>query len=224
MTSSHCDQWPRAILTSESIRPTLLRGIYAALWVLFCGNAICKEPSSNKLKATITSGQHNSVLNEHRNVGSGATDFAERYQAAAIDGKQQAVKVVDRFCIKGKPMLWFNEAKTAVVADKAVFPLGLEVINVTKSKGGESRSPGVIDPSAFKEIGILRLAEFLVCSGTILTWMHIESTISPIGHTEESASFSGSHRYFTNRENIDPIAFTIRVDQGGKITVTDDRK
>lgn len=170
----------------------------------------------------IRTGQDESVLHEHRRVGSGADDFTKRYPASRISTDQTPVGVIKRFAVAGKPLLWFNRDKTEVVCDQDVFPNGLQVADATNLAAGKTVEVGRIDRKALEELGILKLSEFLIRSCAVQTWVHLESTLTLSDSTANSTSFRGSHLYFTNQENNAPLAFTIHVDETGVITVTGD--
>lgn len=154
-------------------------------------------------------GQHNSVLGEHRRIGTGAHDFAESYPATDVSNLQLPVQVTDAFQIESRPLLWFNADKTKVVCDQNVFPNGLTVVDVTKMRVGDRESIGVISAAAFEALGVRDLANFLIHAGVVQTWIHIEARLQLTEISPNSVSFEGAHTYFTNQENTEALAFEI---------------
>lgn len=172
------------------------------------------------MNLTIKTGSDDSVLEEHRRVGTGADDFAELYEAAEIGVDFSPIEAVKSFKAGGDCLLFFNPARTAVVCDANAFPDGLDVVDATRLGPEKTESIGKVGAAVLRKLGVVRLSEFLIRASVVQTWIHIESNLELTGQTENSASFRGSHVYFTNTENEDPLAFTIRIDDSGEITVT----
>ncbi|MFT5467312.1 MAG: hypothetical protein ACI8UO_002416 [Verrucomicrobiales bacterium] len=171
---------------------------------------------------TITTGRDDSVLEEHRRSGSGADDFPKRYEKAKIDADFLAVEAVKRFRVAAQPLLYFNPARTAVVCDEEAFPAGLNVVDATSLGAGEGESIGFVSSAVVEELGMQNLAEFLIRSDVVQTWVHIESNLEMTDIADDFASFSGHHVFFTNEENRCSLAFTIRLTDSGELTVQGD--
>ncbi|MCP4807970.1 MAG: hypothetical protein GY913_32185 [Proteobacteria bacterium] len=87
-------------------------------------------------------------------------------------------------------------------------------VDATRLSEGEV---GTVGP-AVDEVRGLALAEALLTSNTILSWIHIGSELC-LTEVEGGVHVKGTHTYFTNEENVVPIEFDVRVDEAGLITV-----
>ncbi|MEM7011461.1 MAG: hypothetical protein AAF585_08255 [Verrucomicrobiota bacterium] len=157
-------------------------------------------------------GQHNSVLEEHRRVGSGARDFAELYPAAETADLQLPVQVVKSFQFDGRPLLWFNADKSGVVCDQNAFPHGLTVVDATKMRCGDRKTVGAVSAVAFEALGVRDLANFLIHAGVIQTWIHIEARLQLMEISPILVSLEGMHTYFTNEEQTERLTIEIEVE------------
>lgn len=112
-----------------------------------------------------------------------------------------------------------------LVLNAAVFPNGLGRVNVfgfgkdSVSKG-QRRELGRIAPAAFAELGIERLARFLIMSETLETYIHIGSNLCFTAVAERSARLDGTHDLCTNECRSDPVSFRVEVSVDGMISVT----
>ena len=120
-------------------------------------------------------------------------------------------------------MLWFTPDKTQVVVDAAVLS-DLSVVDATSLRPGERHRVGTIEARARQALDGLQWVEFLLRARAIGTFVHIGSQLcvtplqAPAGWF--TARIEGTHTYFTNQENVEPIRFEVSIDDAGVITVT----
>lgn len=127
------------------------------------------------------------------------------------------------FSLSGTPFLAIDRAARRVVVNNAVFS-DLKRPDTTRMKPGTKFVMGKI----VSESLLARpweVVAFLLESQLIETYQHLEATFS-LQSEEESAEnyqvvFKGTHIYFTNDRNEDPIAFRVTIDKKtGEIIVT----
>lgn len=173
----------------------------------------------------ITIGEGSNVLDEARASGVDAPDFFEKYAAATIDpAKAEAMAVTASYTVDGQALLWIVD--DSVVVDATVFPDGLQVVEVTTAAARKPTSLGTIAPGALEELGMASLAEFLMHARVVGTWIHIGAEMCPIPVPDDAriddaqvVAYAGTHTYFTNEENVDEVAFILRVSKHGAIEV-----
>jgi hypothetical protein len=164
-----------------------------------------------------------SVLEEQRSRGPHAFDFFKSYPAAAIDpARQESIKVTDAFRVAGNPVLWLSADKASVVVDQRAFGT-LTNIDGTRHTG----DPVVLGKATAATMKIMppqQLVRFLIAAGVVRIYVHIGGWVCLEEETTANGGwrgrFAGSHQYFTNEENNDPLAFTIDVGFNGTITFT----
>jgi hypothetical protein len=205
----------------------------AAAAMMACGSAspvaeptekeppVTKAPTPECLER-LTAGHHDSVLDEQRRVGPRSWDFQGRYAAATIDRAAQVpVEVVKAYQLDGVPLLWFDAGKTAAVVDAAVLS-DLVVADATRMRAGEQAAIGRLTPAALGKLAPRELVKFLIAARVVATYVHIGSELCLVEEQQDDAGyrarFTGSHTYFTNEENVDPLAFEVRIDAAGVIT------
>jgi hypothetical protein len=167
-----------------------------------------------------------SVLDEQRRRGGAKRwdDFAERYPAAAIDpATHHAVEVVADYRVNDSPVLWFTPDFADAVVDAAM--LGeLTIVDATRLRIGERVEIGTVTAAGRTVLDGRRLAEFLLKSDAIQTYVHIGSTLCLLTEVEDEngyrAEFTGEHEYYTNEENHDPLAFSLEMAGDGRIVIT----
>jgi hypothetical protein len=165
-----------------------------------------------------------SVLNEQRASGEkGWFDFAAAYASAAIDpATMTPVKVTERFQVGGRPILWFAADKQSAVVDRDAAS-DLAVADATMISAGDEKPVGRFTPAARQALGDRGVVEFLVVSDTIRIYAHVQGEACLVAESTEggvyTAKFTGEHVYFTNEENRDAMAFTVRIDADGLVSV-----
>jgi len=174
------------------------------------GHARCLE--------RITLDRDSSVLSEHRRVGSGADDFAERYAAEYIDPETYLpVSAVAHYTIGGSPLMWFNPARTAVVVNAAVLS-ELTVVEAMRMEPGTTQRVGRLTELGMGKIAGRELTKFLLDARAIATYVHLGSTLCLVEERESNggyeARFTGEHTYFTNEKQTEPLAFSVTIDSG----------
>ncbi len=162
-----------------------------------------------------------SVLEEQRSRGPHADDFFTSYPAAAIDpAKQEAIKATDAFRVGGNPVLWLSADKASVVVDQRAFGT-LTNVDGTRHTG-DPIVLGKATAATLKALAPRDLVRFLIAAGVVRMYVHIggwaclEEETTPNGGWR--GRFAGSHQYFTNEENNDPLAFAIEIAADGTMT------
>jgi hypothetical protein len=117
-----------------------------------------------------------SVLDEHRSLGKQVDDFQQTFPAVKIDPKAMtAVKTTAEFRLDGQPLLWFAADKSKAVLDEHVFG-ELTMVNVTTMGEGKTAVVGKIkEPGG--TLAPRAVAWFLMRSGILQTFVHLESTV-----------------------------------------------
>ncbi len=130
---------------------------------------------------------------------------------------------LEKFNAGGEPLLFRARGKK-IVGVSAKYFSNLQRADATRI-GGDSRiGIGNVRVAAFSSITPETLARFLVESQLIITYWHIGSELclekETASRTEYIAWFTGSHTYFTNEKNVDPLRFAVRIDLvSGAMTV-----
>jgi len=165
-----------------------------------------------------------SVLAEQRRKGPPLRDYQTRFAAVAIfPDEQQPVETVSAFQVGGTPLLWFTAGFDATVVNQAVFS-DLSMVDVTSLPAGEQRRIGQVTELSIGMIGGRELLRFLVRAQILLAYAHIGADICIVSeeHLADggyAARVTGSHRYFTNEEQIGRYAFRFEYAADGGMTV-----
>ena len=135
--------------------------------------------------------------------------------AVKITDEMERVPHLASYSMDGKPLLAIDRAHQRVVVNESFFG-ELKRPDVTRMRAGESVAVGkIIEPKLLEDPGFL--VSFLIESQLIETYQHLEATIKLKGekNTPESfvAGFEGTHIYFTNDRNEDPIRFNVTIDK-----------
>lgn len=168
-----------------------------------------------------------SVFAEHRKVvGTYVTrEVATGYPGVSVTSENVPVKATSDFTIENRPLLFFTPELSGVVVDSTVFPEGLKMIRATHLGPGDLGEVGSIDRHALEQLGGRRLALFLIHSGVIETWVHVGAELELVSESERGGSggftfvFRGHHSFFTNEEVVEPLNFSVQIDEGGRIVV-----
>jgi len=127
------------------------------------------------------------------------------------------------FTFDGIPLMAIDRANKRVVVSGTFFSQ-MNRPDATRMNPGETFVMGkVIDARLLEKAP--ELVEFLLESQLIETYQHLESTLKCVGQNNTkdlfTADFTGSHVYFTNDRNEDPLAFRVLIDKKtGEISVT----
>jgi len=141
------------------------------------------------------------------------------FPAARIQPKRdKPLDWLSGFTIKGEPVFWMSANRKGPVVDRR-FLSDLERVDIFGLSSGEQKLVG----RALVPIDSLSLAVALIEAEVIMTYVHIESKVrlDDRFQTEEAMElrFSGEHLYYTNEENLDPLAFMVKITNEGKIFV-----
>ena len=145
----------------------------------------------------------------------------ERYEPAVITEGMTPVKPLAGFTVDGKPILYVTADGSQAVVDERVFPHGLSFASTSRMKAGESVPLGSVVPEALQAVTPQQLVRFLILSEVIETRIHVEAelcmTAESGDHSGYSATWEGTHTYYTNEQNVVPLAFTVSIDAQGNI-------
>lgn len=172
--------------------------------------------------STMTFHSDTSVLSEQRRVGKPADDFQKVFLAMKIDPQvmTHVMATVD-FQLGKQPLLWFSQDKSQVVVDERWFG-DLTMVNVTSLEKGKKAVVGKLKEGA-RKLPPRVIAWFLMRSGVIQTYIHIESTVrlesEKVQGTGYEAVFGGKHLYFTNERNERSFSFRFIIEQDGTMSV-----
>jgi hypothetical protein len=130
---------------------------------------------------------------------------------------------LEKFNAGGVPLIFRARGKK-LVGVNARFFFDLKRADATRIGGNSRIEMGNVRIAALPSITPDKLACFLVESQLIITYWHIGSELclekETASRTEYVAWFTGSHTYFTNEKNVDPLRFAVRIDLvSGALTV-----
>lgn len=115
--------------------------------------------------------------------------------------------------VPGMPAVARSEGKRRVAVDAALFST-LHRADATRSREAPV-SIGRCTERALRSMSPREMAGFLIASQIVITYWHVESSLCLFGETDDgtwyTASFRGSHVYFTNKRNEEPLSFRIRI-------------
>jgi hypothetical protein len=171
---------------------------------------------------TLTFSRDASVLDEHRSLGKQVDDFQQTFPAVKIDPKtMKAVKATAEFRLDGQPLLWFAADKSKAVLDARVFG-DLTMVNVTTLGEGKTAVVGRIKEPG-RTLAPRAVAWFLMRSGILQTFVHLESTVKLDGEKTAGgryeAAFSGKHLYYTNERHESAFRFRFIIEADGTLRV-----
>lgn len=171
---------------------------------------------------TMTFTRDLSVFEEQRHIGKPPDDFQATYPAVKIDPQTMtAVKATADFRLGDQPLLWFAADKSKAVLDERAFG-DLTMVNVTTLAGektaviGQLKEPG-------RKLAPRAVAWFLMQSGVIQTFVHLESTVKleseKTAEGRYEAVFSGKHLYYTNSRHESAFRFRFIIEADGTLKV-----
>ena len=110
-----------------------------------------------------------------------------------------------------------------VVVNAAVLS-DLNVAEVTRLTEGTPTAIGTLGELGRGKISGREMLKFLIHARAIGTYIHIGADLC-IAHEEETggayvARVSGTHTYFTSKENIDDVHFEFRMGDKGQLEIT----
>lgn len=167
---------------------------------------------------TLERDSNTSLLSEQRRLGPAMHDFAESYSAAAIDARYTPMKTTGAFTVDGNPLFFLTPERDAVVVDQRVFS-DLRCVEPMRLKAKETASIGTVrQPMPPRD-----LARLLITADVVRTYIHIGSQLALVEESTDetgwTGAFEGTHTYFTNEENVDRVAFSLRVGADGLLSV-----
>lgn len=193
------------------------------LLVLMFANAVFAQTTADMSKTdTMSFYRDTSVLDEQRHIGKPLNDFQTAYPAVKIDPQTMSeVKATAEFRLNEQPLLWFAADKSKAVLDECCFG-ELTMVNVTtlakdgKIKLGKLKEPG-------RKLSLRAVAWFLMQSGVIQTFAHLEATVKLESEKNEGARyeavFSGKHLYYTNERHEASFRFRFIIEADGMMRV-----
>ena len=180
-----------------------------------------KSPASESVLMKLNRDSDDSILAEQRSKGGVPLyDFPKEYRAAEIDpDKYVPLNRTGNFKVDGQPLFWLTPSLAEVVVDNRVFG-DLTVVNATFLGGGERVVVGKLNRQ--DALPPRKMAELLITADVVLTWAHIGSELALVKERTDNGwvgVFEGTHTYYTNDENIDPVEFELFIETDGTLAV-----
>jgi hypothetical protein len=132
--------------------------------------------------------------------------------------------------VPGGPGLWYTPQPAGPVraardlppvVDATVFS-PLVRVDVPRMQPGEQLVIGRLAPTAVSTVDHREVVRFLLQAEVVQTYWHIQAECC-LEREERTdgyrAVFSGTHLYVTNRQNVDPLAFSLSIAVDGLIEV-----
>lgn len=180
------------------------------------------RPPAREPLATFEIEHGRSVLNELRGRGGRADDFPTAFPAEAIGPDHAPVRVVEAFQVAGRPLLFFRPDLSAAVVDAARAG-DLTVADPTRMRPDEEAEVGRVAPEVVAALGGRGVLELLLRAGVVRVYWHIGAELSLEAERDDAGAYeadvAGTHVYFTNQKNEQPVAFTLRVEADGVVRV-----
>lgn len=201
----------------------MIVSLIASLWLAHSAaetpRAVAEPPCVQRWTLT----KANSLLAEQRRLGPPLEDFPNAFSAAAVDPKTfQPMETTAGFLFEERPVLWLTPDRRSVVVDER-FSSALDAADPTRMKPGETKAVGRLTAKTRSVVDRRALAEFLLKSGAIRTFWHLESTVCLERERREAGSyaarFSGTHSYFTSSEHTGRFSFELTITADGAIVV-----
>lgn len=146
-------------------------------------------------------------------------------EAGKIDGTEfMALPFLSDFNKNDVIMLGRSEKKRKVIINQEFFS---DMQRTDATGNNKDKVLGNYKDLSFSYFSPRELIVFLLKAQLIITYWHIESNLC-LDLEEDSkdvykAHFSGEHIYFTNRKNVNSLAFSVSIDKkSGTITVSMD--
>lgn len=191
------------------------------VWLLLLFSITLPAQTMNKMD-TMTFSRDASVLDEQRNLGKQVDDFQQTFPAVKIDPQtMSAVKTTAEFKLDDQPLLWCVADKSKVVLDERAFG-DLTMVNVTTLGEGKTIVVGKLKAPG-RALDARAVAWFLMRSGILQTFVHLESTVKLEGEKTAGgryeATFSGKHLYYTNERHESVFRFRFIIEEDGTMRV-----
>lgn len=190
--------------------------------LLFAAAVFAQTTPDMSKTDTMTFDRDASVLVEQRRVGKPLDDFQTAYPAAKIDPQAMTVvKAAEKFRLDGQPLLWFAADKSKAVLDEHVFG-DLTMVNVATLGEGKTAVIGKLKEHG-RKLPPRTIAWFLMQSGIIQTYVHLESTVKlesdKVTMGSYKAVFSGKHVFYTNSRHESAFRFRFVIEENGTMKV-----
>lgn len=120
---------------------------------------------------------------------------------------------VKNYTVRSKTIAWVDNKEQRIVLDLQ-YSKGFVLGDVT---GTANEKIGAVTQALMDEWGGRKIATFLLESQIVNTYWHIGSELCLYNETNEGmwyeAYFKGTHTYYTNEANSDPLDFVVRIDK-----------
>lgn len=154
------------------------------------------------------------------------SDFPREVKSAALGAEAFADPLVAAVTLDGSPVFYkpkkgadANGRPAITVVDAALFG-DLACVDVTRPASAPIKV-GAATPRAMKD-GPRKVAGALVRAGVLRSFVHIEASLCLVEERSDAGGwrgvYRGTHTYFTNEKNVDPVAFEVTIDAGGTIS------
>lgn len=156
-------------------------------------------------------------------------DFPKTVYAKKIDLRHTPEPRLTPLRLVDRPVFFAPEGKDAkgrpapTVVDEGLFS-DLACVDATRVRAGQIYPVGKATRDAMGA-GPQRIASTLIQSGVVRPFVHMEATLCLVQQETDATSrdwtgrYEGTHTYFTNEKNVDPIAFLVRITAEGAISV-----
>lgn len=170
--------------------------------------------------ATLSRDSNNAILDEQRSRGPHLFDFPKAFEALDVSA-MSPMKTTEALPVDGGNAFWLSEDRARVVVDERRFS-DLTVVTAFMLDPYEQ---AIVGTHRLTDTPPLTIATLLITADVIHTWAHIGSELAMSNERiAEDGTWSvdvrGSHVYFTNEENEDPVNFTVHIDPQNQISVT----
>lgn len=156
-------------------------------------------------------------------------DFPKVVYAKKIDLRHTAEPRLAPLRLVDRPVFFAPEGKDTkgrpapTVVDAGLFS-DLACVDATRVRAGQTVPVGSATGDAMGA-GPQRIASTLIQSGVVRPFVHVEATLCLVQQGGDATTadwtgrYEGTHTYFTNEKNVDPVAFVVRITPRGAISV-----
>jgi hypothetical protein len=199
-----------------------MKTIFCLLGLFSAAVAFAQAAKDMSKTDTVTFNRDASVLEEQRRIGKPLDDFQTAYPAMKIDPQTQTlVKATAEFRLDDQPLLWFAADKSKAVLDERCFG-DLTMVNITTLAEGKTAVIGKLKEPC-RKLAPRAVAWFLMQSGVIQTFVHLESTVKLDSEKNAEgryeAVFSGKHLFYTNERHESAFRFRFVIAEDGTMQV-----
>lgn len=163
------------------------------------------------------------VLDELRKHGA-VDDFPKTYPAKVFEPPKrfEAMEALASKDVDDTPYLWRDVEENVAVVDARAFG-DLTIADATRLPEGESATIGTLTTDGHKDLYPRAVLAFLLESRALATWAHIGSELCLTSERSEPGRYvavvKGTHTYFTNEKNEDPLRFEFSIEADASMQI-----